>query len=84
MTIGEDITTTITDALHNSQSEGTGVVPCETLWRAVANGRQKNDPFYGRYRSVLSELIRTAKVKMHRDEESGLPVGFESLNSKKH
>lgn len=79
MTIGKDITTKITETLCDAKKKGAPIVPCGNLWNAVRSGRSVSDPFYGRYRSVLAELLQQKKIKMHRDEETGKPAGFESL-----
>ncbi len=78
MTIGEDISVTIRETLESAKRSGQPIVPCATMWNTVGKKRSIGDPLYGRYKSVLRELLQTAKIKMHRDDE-GRPTGFELL-----
>lgn len=81
MTIGEEITQKITETLHDSMVRGERIVPCTALWNSVGKNHSIADAFYGRYKSVLRELIHNATIKMHMDEE-GRPKGFELLKRK--
>jgi len=81
LTIGEEITLTIHETLKVAKLSGQPVVPCATMWNKVGNKRSLGDPMYGRYKSVLRELIQTSKIKLHKDEE-GRPTGFELVERK--
>ncbi len=81
LTIGEEITATIRETLESAKRSGQPIVPCATMWNRVGNKRSLGDPMYGRYKSVLRELIQTSKIKMHKDDE-GRPTGFELLERK--
>jgi hypothetical protein len=78
MTIGEEIREDIRKTLRDARRTGNAVVPCTTLWDVVGKRRSVSDPYYGRYKLVLSELLRTASIRLHKDED-GRPRGFELL-----
>jgi hypothetical protein len=81
MTFGEEIREKIHNTLRDGKKSGNPIVSCTALWERVRQEHTLHDPFYGRYKSVLGELIHTARIKLHRDED-GKPKGFELLERK--
>jgi hypothetical protein len=64
-TIGEEIKVGIAETLS---PKGHGASPLE-LWNAVRKGAEINSPRYHRYRSILSELLRTRQIAARKEDD---------------